>query len=106
MSLSFNLIEGIATGQLHGYWNNPFGISDRIKIGPDLALSIDIIFAQFVSTGCVFGLIVFYIAADRYVFPSTPSGLGFVGGLQIGKTSAQVAFQVSEDPSRKLFNLW
>jgi hypothetical protein len=53
MSLGLDLIEGTATGQMHGYWNNPFGISDAIKIGPDLILGVDIIFAQFVTTGCV-----------------------------------------------------
>jgi hypothetical protein len=53
MSLGLNLIEGKATGQMHGFWENPFGISDRIKIGPDLALSIEIIFAQFITTGYV-----------------------------------------------------
>jgi hypothetical protein len=78
--LDFNAIEGGATGQLAGSWNNPFGISPKITIGPNVALSFKIIFAQFITTG-------------------TPSAFGFVGGLQIGKVNAQVAFQVSENPS-------
>jgi hypothetical protein len=51
MSLDFNLIEAKATGQMKGFWKNPFGISENVKIGPDLALSVEIIFAQFVTTG-------------------------------------------------------
>ena len=51
LSLGINLIGASATAQMHGYWTNPIGLGDQVKIGPDVALSIDIIFAQFVSTG-------------------------------------------------------
>jgi hypothetical protein len=81
MFLDFNALGGAATGQLSGSWNNPFGISPKLTIGPNVALSIQIIFEEFLSTGI-------------------PSAFGFVGGLQIGKVNAQVAFQVSEVPTR------
>ncbi|KDQ13587.1 hypothetical protein BOTBODRAFT_175576 [Botryobasidium botryosum FD-172 SS1] len=80
LSLTLGVTEATATGQLSakGGWNNPFGLSDQLTVGPDLALSISLCYA----TG--------------------PSGLGFVGGLGIGKTSGNLAFQVDEIPSHEL----
>jgi hypothetical protein len=51
MSLALDLLGATATGVMHGFWNNPFGIGSSVKIGPDLALSVEIIFAQFITTG-------------------------------------------------------
>lgn len=70
-----------ATAQLEGGWNNPFGISEQLTLGPALALKVDILWSTFMAHG--------------------PSGFGFVGGMQIGKVSGQLAFEVSENPSRK-----
>ncbi|KAJ7785143.1 hypothetical protein DFH07DRAFT_934976 [Mycena maculata] len=74
-----------ATGHLSamGGWNNPYGISENLTIGPDLAFRISIIYETFVVSGL-------------------PSALGFVGGLQLGKVSGQLAFEVDEIPSRAL----
>ncbi|KDQ13580.1 hypothetical protein BOTBODRAFT_33588 [Botryobasidium botryosum FD-172 SS1] len=65
LPLTLGATEATATGQLSakGGWNNPFGLSDQLTVGPDLALSISLCYA----TG--------------------PSGLGFVGGLSVGKSS-------------------
>lgn len=77
LSLAIDELSARGVAQMVGYWVNPFGISDQVKVGPNLALSIEIIFAE--------GL---------------PGGLGFAGGLQIGKASAQIAVNISEDPMR------
>ncbi|PVF92098.1 hypothetical protein CPB86DRAFT_844605 [Serendipita vermifera] len=82
-SLGANVIEAKATGEMKGWWVNPLGLSEKVKIGPNLALSVEIIFAQFVSTG-------------------TPSGFGIRGGLMIGNAEAQFALNVSEDPMREV----
>lgn len=71
-----------ATAQLEGGWKNPFGVSNQLTLGPVLALKIEINWITFLAHG--------------------PSGFGFVGGLQIGKVNGQLAFEVSENPSRKL----
>ncbi|TBU39054.1 hypothetical protein BD309DRAFT_970509 [Dichomitus squalens] len=83
LSLGTNLLGADATGQMSGWWVNPFGISPNVKVGPNLGLSISIIFAQFVSTG-------------------TPSGFMVQGGLMIGETAAQLALSVNEDPMKEL----
>ncbi|PVF94618.1 hypothetical protein CPB86DRAFT_712792 [Serendipita vermifera] len=82
-SLGANVIEARATGEMKGWWVNPLGLSEKVKIGPNLALSVEIIFAQFMSTG-------------------TPSGFGIRGGLMIGNAEAQFALNVSEDPMREV----
>lgn len=51
MSLGINPLGASATAQMDGYWVDPFGIGQSVKIGPNVALSIDIIFAQFLTTG-------------------------------------------------------
>lgn len=50
-SLNTNLLEASATGQMTGWWVNPLGLSPNVKIGPHVALSLSIIFTQFVTTG-------------------------------------------------------
>ena len=51
LSLGANFIGADATGQMSGWWVNPFGISQNVKVGPNLGLSISILYAQFLSTG-------------------------------------------------------
>ncbi|KAF8557569.1 hypothetical protein OG21DRAFT_277948 [Imleria badia] len=74
-----------ASAQMEGWWVKPFG-TDSLKIGPEVTLSIEIIHAQFVSTG-------------------TPSGFGIAGGLMIGSIQASLAMDVSEDPKRMYHRL-
>ncbi|KAF8434528.1 hypothetical protein L210DRAFT_3410298 [Boletus edulis BED1] len=80
--LAANAIGASASAQMEGWWVKPFGI-DNLKIGPEVTLSIEIIYAQFVSTG-------------------TPSGFGVSGGLMIGSIEAFLAMNVSEDPKRQM----
>lgn len=51
LSLGANMLSAEATGQMSGWWVNPLGISPSVKVGPNLGLSISIIYAQFVTTG-------------------------------------------------------
>lgn len=51
MSLGISPVGASASAQMHGWWINPLGVGQNVKIGPDVALSIEIIFAQFVATG-------------------------------------------------------
>lgn len=37
--------------QMTNYWVNPFGLSENVKIGPDLAFELGIIYAVLASTG-------------------------------------------------------
>ncbi|KAK7690711.1 hypothetical protein QCA50_005810 [Cerrena zonata] len=83
LSLGANFVGANATGQMTGWWVNPFAISPNVKVGPNLGLSISIIFAQFVTTGI-------------------PSGFAIQGGLMIGKTQAQLALSINEDPMKEL----
>ncbi|KAG5651476.1 hypothetical protein H0H81_008507 [Sphagnurus paluster] len=76
-------IGGTLTGQLAapGGWRNPFDISPKLTVGPDLYLSASFLYA------------------------GVPSGLGFVGGLQVGKVTGQVALKISEKPTEQLFSV-
>ncbi|KIK65994.1 hypothetical protein GYMLUDRAFT_954339 [Collybiopsis luxurians FD-317 M1] len=85
LSLGINVLGASASAQVHGWWVNPLGLGEEVKIGPDVALAIEIFFAQFLATG-------------------TPSGFGIVGGLAIGKTSASVAMQISENPMNEVLS--
>ncbi|KAJ7776553.1 hypothetical protein DFH07DRAFT_980740 [Mycena maculata] len=85
LSLAANAFNASAAVQMNGFWTNPVGLGENIRIGPDVALSIDIVYAQFLTTG-------------------TPSGFGIVGGLGIGKTSASIVMQISDNPSRELIS--
>ncbi|KAK7047560.1 hypothetical protein VNI00_006328 [Paramarasmius palmivorus] len=69
-----------AFGQMSGYWVDPFGISPRVSIGPNLALQFTLNLLQF----------------------GTPEGFGFVGGLSIGDVSGQVAVEIEENPTQEL----
>ncbi|KAG9085708.1 hypothetical protein FRC06_003487, partial [Ceratobasidium sp. 370] len=70
-------------GQMNGLWENPFGISKSVSIGPFLELGL---------------------AIDLAVFPETglPTSFSFAGGLAVGRTEGQVAVQISENPSQEL----
>ncbi|KIP04490.1 hypothetical protein PHLGIDRAFT_39133, partial [Phlebiopsis gigantea 11061_1 CR5-6] len=83
--LSIDALSVSATGEMHGYWNNPFGISEHLKIGPSLALKVEVVLAQFLATG-------------------TPSGFGFSGNLQLGDVTAQLEFDVSETATGELLH--
>src|SRR5690606_29948760 len=60
--LKANLVGAKGFGQMENYWVNPFGISESIKVGPNLALEVGIIYAVLATTG-------------------TPSSIGFSGGM-------------------------
>ena len=75
--LTIDALSASVTGEMRDYWINPFGISRHLKIGPSLALKVEVILAQFFATG-------------------TPSGFGFSGNLQLGEVVAQLEFDVSE----------
>lgn len=76
MQMEIGALGITATGQLAGGWKNPMGLCPELTIGPNLALKLDFLYA----TG--------------------PSGIGFVGGMQVGKKNGQLAFEVNEVPSR------
>lgn len=48
--LAANVTGASASAQMGGWWIEPFGVNN-LKIGPEVTLSIEIIYAQFVSTG-------------------------------------------------------
>ncbi|KAJ0268030.1 hypothetical protein COL940_013789 [Colletotrichum noveboracense] len=62
------------------YWIDPFGLSPKVKLGPDLALQIGIV----------------------YVGPVYPSDLGVAAGLTVGDVSGKAALLVSELPEDEL----
>ncbi|QRV90278.1 hypothetical protein RhiJN_18296 [Ceratobasidium sp. AG-Ba] len=72
-------------GQMHGLWEDPFGISKSVSIGPFLELGLGIDLAIFPETGL-------------------PTNFSFAGGLSIGETEGQVAVQVSDNPSQELLS--
>jgi hypothetical protein len=86
MNLGFNAAGGGATGQMSGNWNDPFGISNKLTIGPNVLLTIAIVFEEFVPTGI-------------------PKSFGFAGGLRFGKAQAHVAYNISEIPSGKSLSI-
>jgi hypothetical protein len=62
LSLAASAIGATASGKMKGWWVNPLGLSENVRVGPNLALAIEIIFAQFLSTG-----------TPRYLLISLPS---------------------------------
>ncbi|KAJ7055058.1 hypothetical protein C8F01DRAFT_1373976 [Mycena amicta] len=79
LSLAFNAVEGYATGELAGYWTNPFGLSPQVRIGPEVALTIGILIEELIV-----------------------SPFGFVGGLKVGDVTVNLAFEISEVPSQEV----
>lgn len=65
------------------WWTNPFGLSPRLKLGPNLALQIGIVYAG----------------------PVYPSEIGIAAGLGIGSASGKAALSISETPSDELIML-
>ena len=82
LMLELGIAEARGSATMKGYWVNPFGVNG-LKIGPELALQIGIIYAQFVSTGL-------------------PSEFGFAGGLQLGDIIGKLAVNISEDPMHEI----
>ncbi|KAF7332712.1 FAD-binding PCMH-type domain-containing protein [Mycena kentingensis (nom. inval.)] len=81
MTLAFNAVQGRATGQLDGYWTNPFGLSPNLRVGPRVALTLGVIIEELLV-----------------------SPFGFVGGLRVGEKVLDVAFAVSEIPSQEVLS--
>jgi hypothetical protein len=73
------------SGEMQTYWVNPFGIHEKVKIGPTLAIEVGIIYAVLAATGA-------------------PSSLGLIGGMAIGDAEVQVAMMISENPADELIN--
>ena len=44
------MLSAEATEQMTGWWENPLGIGSKVKVGPNLWLSISIIYAQSITT--------------------------------------------------------
>ena len=63
IEIAMDEIGASATGQLSAIcrWKNPFGVSENLVVGPDLALEIAIVYEAFLFTRL--------------------SSFGFVGGL-------------------------
>jgi hypothetical protein len=80
MALAMDFIGATGSATLKGWIVEPFGIQG-LKIGPDLAFQLGIDYVPFANTGM-------------------PSQLGLAGGLAIGKASANMAVNVTADPSR------
>lgn len=81
-ALDINAIEATGSATMKNWWQNPFGIQG-LKIGPEVALQVGIIYDQFVTTG-------------------TPSEFGIAGGLAIGTIEAAMAVNISEDPTHEI----
>lgn len=81
-NLEVGVLEAKGGGTMKNYWENPFGVQG-LKIGPELALQVGIIYQQFVVSGI-------------------PSSFGFVGGLALGDVTAQMAVNISENPTEEI----
>lgn len=84
VKLEISFIDASGSGTMKNYWVTPFGIKG-LKIGPQLALEVGIIYEQFLVTG-------------------VPSKIGFAGGLALGEVIANMAVQISEIPTEEI--LW
>lgn len=82
LSLAISALGATGAGTMKNYWVEPFGIKG-LKVGPELALQIGIIYQQFIATG-------------------TPSEFGFVGGLVLGDVVAQMAMKLSANPADQI----
>ena len=51
--LSADLTGASGSSMVERWWINPLGMGTNVKIGPKLTLSLDIVFAQFVTTGSI-----------------------------------------------------
>ncbi|KAL8872337.1 MAG: hypothetical protein Q9174_002021 [Haloplaca sp. 1 TL-2023] len=79
--LKINITEAQAYIEMvNQWWINPLGLSPQLKLGPDLALQLGIIYAA----------------------PVYPSQIGIVGGLAFGDVSGAAALSISETPKDQL----
>ena len=83
---SLALRDEVVTMQadMYGWWVDPFGVSEAVKVGPHIGLGLDIDLPLFFISGI-------------------PSGFSYTGGLAIGKANANIAVEISEDPLRKVY---
>ena len=65
------------------WWQNPFGLSPQLKLGPTLALGVGIVYAG----------------------PVYPSEIGVAAGLAIGDVSGAAALFISDTPTDELIML-
>ncbi|MEO8147008.1 MAG: hypothetical protein ABI723_05185 [Bacteroidia bacterium] len=82
LMLEIGVAEGRGSATMKGYWVNPFGVNG-LQIGPELALQLGIIYAEFIATGL-------------------PSEFGFAGGIKLGDITGKMAVNVSEDPMHEI----
>ncbi|KAG8785050.1 hypothetical protein FRC12_018030 [Ceratobasidium sp. 428] len=82
-SLTIEREDVTLAGEMIGVWDDPFGISKSVSIGPSLELGLSINLVTFPLTGL-------------------PSGFSFRGGLSVGKSEGDVAVDINEDPSQEL----
>ncbi|KAH6617614.1 hypothetical protein F5144DRAFT_633818 [Chaetomium tenue] len=82
--LSVNIEEAKLFIELaNQWWQNPFGLSPQIQLGPDIALQIGIVYAG----------------------PIYPSEIGVAAGLAVGSVSGKAALSISEAPNDELIML-
>jgi hypothetical protein len=82
--LSVNIEEAKLFIELaNQFWQNPFGLSPQIKLGPNIALQIGIVYAG----------------------PIYPSEIGVAAGLAVGNVSGKAALSISEAPNDELIML-
>lgn len=65
------------------WWQNPFGLSPQLKLGPNLALQVGIVYAG----------------------PVYPSEIGVAAGLAVGDVTGSAALSISETPTDELIML-
>jgi hypothetical protein len=65
------------------WWQNPFGLSPQLKLGPTLALEVGIVYAG----------------------PVYPSEIGVAAGLAVGDVSGTAALSISDMPTNELVML-
>lgn len=71
---TLNAVGVEITGSMDGHWHNPFDLSPKLSVGPNLVLTMQISYAL------------------------APTKFGFVGGLKIGKVTGGLALQVAATP--------
>jgi hypothetical protein len=82
LGLEIGVLGARGSATMTEEWKDVFGVKG-LSIHKNLAMEIGIIYAEFFPTGL-------------------PSSIGFTGGLQIGKVSADIAINISEDPTKEI----
>lgn len=90
--MTLGIIGGVAdelptvdfSASMDGFWVDPFGIGDQVKVGQELLMNLSIVLPQFFITGL-------------------PTSFGFKGGIDIGETILHAAIDISENPERAYF---